>query len=561
VAVGGERLIHDETRPLSRSLWLRALEEFSRLRGKAALREIGPHFLEPEMLGVWAEVLRGAQSPAAIFSQLSLGESLPGEPAWRSFREQGGTWMGEIQWSTHDTPNAQELVAEALRSEVETLPALVGFRGRATLVSAGKDFRIEVQVEDLRRPFWRSAALAAGLPLAYAAAQTLGSDWQPRDGLTALGIGAATTTAVVFLQWDARRRRESRVQSLRIMALERESSLRRERPREISRPHAEPILAAQYRIGEQLGVGGSGAVWHAIRLRDGVPVAIKLIRTGVAHDVRATDRLRREAEALGLAWHPHVVEIYESGILPSGVAYLAMERLYGESLAERLLRTGPLDYAETRRVALELSEALTAIHSAGLVHRDIKPGNLFLHRGRPSAEGAGAAGDDTTDLENAALASADIPPSGTSRTRRETIKVIDFGVARISWAETRLTRSGTRIGTVGYAAPEQERGDDVDGRADLYAVGITLRECLTGVGPPGGLDAEAPRRAPLPVPFEFDELITSLTQVDPAGRPRSARDFRDWVLRLPEVSEADGDLVEGPESPDRPSPRPKAANR
>jgi len=508
------------------------------------------------------------------------------------------TFRAEIRFSAEDSPQQKRLIAEALRTEAETLPRLLEYGSRATLVASGPNFEVQVRVRGSRYGAAAVGTFALVTFLSLIAYRTsLGHGIDSNTWLIAGGLCSLTLLVGLALRSDENRRRQSRVQSLRILALERESNLRRERPREISRPQGEPILAGQYRIGEPLGFGGSGAVWRAIRLKDGVPVALKLIRAGVAHDVRATDRLRREAEALGLAWHPNVVEIYESGLLVSGVAYLAMERLYGESLAERLLRAGPVSYAEGRRIALELADALIAIHSAGVVHRDIKPANLFLHRGRASEEGEAsdeAPGEPSLDRvspDEARLSEFEAddsgagevgldspkptrsPPSGTSRTRA-TLKLIDFGVARITWAETRLTRSGMRIGTLGYAAPEQERGEDVDGRADLYAAGITLLECLTGRSPPGhsslgqnSLMQDSLANVVL-LPAEFAALIASLTQDDPNLRPLSAREFRDRVLRLPKFAGGQpGPLPtsaeeseELPESSDRPSPRPRVVS-
>lgn len=254
------------------------------------------------------------------------------------------------------------------------------------------------------------------------------------------------------------------------------------------------MIAGKYRLGQSLGSGAAGAVWSAIRAGDGKEVALKLIRTAVAHDVRATDRLRREAEALELVWHPHVVEVYESGLLQSGTAFLAMARLFGESLADRLAREGPLDAAEVRTLALQLTDALIAVHSAGVIHRDIKPTNLFLHH---TEEG------------------------------QITLKLIDFGVAHIAWAETRITRSGMRIGTAGYAAPEQEEGAPVTAQADLYSVGITLLECLTGL--PRLPDDLADNPA---IPPAFREIIQRLTRPTPGERFSSARELKESLLAL-----------------------------
>jgi serine/threonine-protein kinase len=289
----------------------------------------------------------------------------------------------------------------------------------------------------------------------------------------------------------------SRAQHIRILALEREGALQKLRVKEISRPHEEPVIAGKYRLSEQLGVGASGAVWKAKRLTDGAFVAIKLLRTALAQDPRATDRLRREAQALGLSWHPHVVEVLDDGLLSSGVAFLVTELLHGETLAQRIRRQGKLPPEEVARWALQATDALMAIHGAGIVHRDVKPGNLFIH-------------------------------SGTSGVER--LKLIDFGVAAVSWAETRLTRHGARVGTPGYAAPEQEDGEEVDARADLFALGQTLKEALSGKVP--ATEESKGAHDLVGLPADWTEVLSRLTATSPTDRYPSARDARDAVALL-----------------------------
>jgi serine/threonine-protein kinase len=324
----------------------------------------------------------------------------------------------------------------------------------------------------------------------------LGASLGQRIGAGVLGaILCIAVTAV--LSRDVHYRAVSRAQHLRIMALEREASLQKLRVKEISRPHEEPVIAGKYRLAEQLGVGASGAVWRAKRLTDGAEVAIKLLRTALAQDPRATDRLRREAQALGLSWHPHVLEVLDDGLLSSGVAFLVTELLVGETLAQRIRRLGRLNQSEVAQWALQATDALMAIHGAGIIHRDVKPENLFIH-------------------------------SGTSGVER--LKLIDFGVAAVSWAETRLTRHGARVGTLGYAAPEQERGDEIDARADLYALGQTLKEALTGEAPP--TDESQQNKAIMGLPSDWSRVLDQLTAPAAADRFASARDARDAIATL-----------------------------
>jgi serine/threonine-protein kinase len=239
---------------------------------------------------------------------------------------------------------------------------------------------------------------------------------------------------------------------VRIHALERTATLRERRERGSLGFQEGLVLAGQYRLTEKVGIGANGTIWEAERLADGELVAVKMLRAAVAHDTIAADRLRREAAALGLAWHPNVVEVYEDGHLPDGTSYLVMERLHGESLAMRLKRVGAMTPEELMPIALQLCDALGAVHAAGIVHRDVKPSNIFLAK-----------------------------ESGSSTLR---VKVLDFGIARVEWAETRLTNANAPLGTPGYMSPEQEQGQEIDHTSDLFGMGGVLYECLTGMAPP-----------------------------------------------------------------------------
>jgi serine/threonine-protein kinase len=216
------------------------------------------------------------------------------------------------------------------------------------------------------------------------------------------------------------------------------------------------VVAGQYRLVSRMGAGASGVIFEATRIGDDMPVAIKLLRAAAAHDVTASDRLRREAEALGLAWHPNVVEVYDHGHLADGTSYLVMELLRGDSLAERIRERGTLTPEKVLPFAIEIADALIAIHAAGVVHRDIKPSNVFLVKDDPvSVSGSG-----------------------------EKVKILDFGIARVEWEEMRITGTGIPLGTPGYMSPEQEQGGMVDARSDLYAFGALVYECLYGEPPP-----------------------------------------------------------------------------
>jgi hypothetical protein len=281
------------------------------------------------------------------------------------------------------------------------------------------------------------------LPVALIA---MGATFAPRwvlwAGIAQLAVGVLGL--VFYLR--SRARAASDAQSHRGALLERLLVLR-EKPagNQAVGDFSGQMIAGRYRVSRRLGTGGSGAVYEAVRSDDDVHVAVKLLRAGAAHDGGASDRLRREAEALGLAWHPNVVEVLEQGRLPDGTSYMVMEYLDGETLQERLDRSGPLALVEFAPMFESVLGALVAIHAAGIVHRDIKPDNVFL------------------------------TSAGT--------KLFDFGIARVEWEEMRLTGQGIPLGTADYMAPEQTRGDEVDARADLYSAAMLACVALSAAKP------------------------------------------------------------------------------
>jgi serine/threonine protein kinase len=278
-----------------------------------------------------------------------------------------------------------------------------------------------------------------------------------------------------------------------------------------------------------MGSGATGVIYEAVRMSDGMPVAIKLLRAAAAHEAVASDRLRREAEALGLAWHPNVVEVIDHGHLPDGTAYLAMELLRGESLAARVQAKGRLSPHELLPIGMQVCEALAAVHAAGVVHRDLKPSNIFL----------------AVDSEG---------PAATER-----VKLLDFGIARVEWEETRITNTGGPLGTPGYMSPEQEAGaGEIDARSDLFSLGAVLFECLVGEPPPpqqtpsglvrmrspgaSGLRLDSgTQKAASVIPPAWRAVIEKAMAVEPAKRFADARSFAQALRALGEdVAEANG---------------------
>jgi serine/threonine-protein kinase len=206
-------------------------------------------------------------------------------------------------------------------------------------------------------------------------------------------------------------------------------------------------LEGRYRIEAQLGDGGVGRVYRARHLRLDRPVALKVLHK--QHNERWVSRQRfeREARALGQLSHPHIVTVTDSGI-EGDVPFLVMELLNGHDLTAAL-RAGALSPALACRYALQLLEGLAFVHEHGLVHRDIKPGNVFLEIGEPGAP---------------------------------RVKLLDFGLARlvVPSADASVSRFGEVLGTPAYMAPEQITAEVIDARTDVYAAGLLLFEMIAG---------------------------------------------------------------------------------
>ena len=212
-------------------------------------------------------------------------------------------------------------------------------------------------------------------------------------------------------------------------------------------PQGAPAIAG-YEILEELGHGGMGIVYRARQLKPKRLVAIKVLMPALAANPTARKRFVREAQAMAAIEHEHVVTIYHVGA-EGGLPYLAMQLLHGETLHRRLERDQRLPWQDVVRMGREIADGLSAAHQAGLVHRDIKPGNLWLQEG----------GD------------------------QPAVKILDFGLARAVTANTQLSERGAVVGTPQYMSPEQARGAEVDARSDLFSLGAVLYRAATGALP------------------------------------------------------------------------------
>lgn len=210
------------------------------------------------------------------------------------------------------------------------------------------------------------------------------------------------------------------------------------------------VLKDRYHIVNTIGRGGFGAVFQAQDLQTGAVCAVKALRPALIESSEMFNRFKREAKLPSSIGHPNIVEILDSGKSPEGVPFFVMEYLAGEDLAAILRRLGPLPWRRVFQIAVQLCSALGAAHEAGILHRDVKPENVFVSQG----------------------------PTG------DMVKILDFGIAKRTNREgSVITRVGAFIGTPEYMSPEQATGDELDHRVDIYGLGILLYQLIVGEVP------------------------------------------------------------------------------
>jgi len=379
--------LEDETRPVPVATWHKALFAFASRFGQNTIRETWTGVIDPENLGVWTRVLRGTVDPEGALGQLDMlgGDELK-TSRWERIASRPGYWHGRVILSHDPLLERDGLCGLARAAELTSLPAMFGYgRGTVEILPSKASGAAKARTGGLTEEYilkWKVPSARRGplLALGCAAASAPVLFIDPGVVSAAVVVGAGVLAGGLGAAWQAglQRRSESHAQMNRIRALERSVALKEQRERAAVGFFEGSVIAGKYRLGRKLGAGASGVIHQATRLADNAPVAIKLLRAAVAHDTVASDRLRREAEALGLTWHPNVVEVFEHDHLPDGTAYLVMEQLDGESLATLLRRVGVLPAPQVNSIVSQVCDALGAVHAAGVIHRDVKPSNIFL---------------------------------------------------------------------------------------------------------------------------------------------------------------------------------------
>ncbi len=282
---------------------------------------------------------------------------------------------------------------------------------------------------------------------------------------------------------------------------------------------------SRYEMVEKIARGGMADVYRAHDLLLDRPVALKVLFPELSTSETFVERFRREATAAANLSHPNIVSVYDWG-REENTYFIIMELIDGETLGSLIRRRGQLDFDYAAAIAADVASALNYAHRHGVVHRDVKPGNVLI-----AEDGH--------------------------------VKVTDFGIARAQTANEGLTQTGSVMGTATYISPEQAEGRQLDGRSDVYSLGVVLYEMLSGQPPFTGdstvsvalkqVKEQAPALSSLrpDVPKPLEEVVAKAMRKDPETRYATAQDFRADLLRFiqrrpVEASRDAGDLVSGP---------------
>jgi len=521
--------VDNETGWVSQLAAKRALRAIAELLGRDAIRNRGEWVTHPEALGVLVRMLRTSEKPVDAYRYLAqnareatrVGTWEIEERADEKRKKTGDVTSVRVTYRTRtdnqddgaERPDVEgeELLCDARAGELASFPRVWGL-GDATVahetcIAKGGDACIYDVTWINKRSREGVLAGALGGALACGGVMAVTGGWL--SGGVACVLGGVLGGGAGFM-WDrSREERAARIfERNRIAALERGLELRGEMgatPGDLTGT----VLGGKYRIGRKIGSGGIGVVYAAEHVTLGHEVAVKVLRGAAARDGGEIARLRREAYIQVHVEHPNVVRVLDLDQMPDGSIYVVMERLVGRSLADKLAREGLVAPGLAVPVYIDVCRALHAAHKKGVVHRDLKPGNIFLC-------------DDGV------------------------AKVLDFGMSKLASAES-LTQTGYTLGTPEYMAPEQCIGAQVEPRTDIYALGVMMYEALTGELPIVAqnrrelLDLHQrqiptpmrQRRPDLPIPEELDLAVMKCLKKRLNERPKSAAELEAMLAAVP----------------------------
>jgi serine/threonine-protein kinase len=508
-------VLDDETLWLSVAATRRALAAIAVALGEDAVAHRGDWMTHPETLGAYVRLLRVASRPIDAYRYLTGNASETTRVGTFELVE-ASRGRAQIMYRPRAEAAVEQtdrLLCLARRSELEAVPRIWGLSDAGIeelkCLARGDDCcTYALRWSPTRRR--RAPVSAVACSLLCSGAVAASGSWVAAG--IAGTVGALLGAAIGALSDRIGEERAARVfEKNRIAALERGLELKgqfRMPPGDLTGT----VLGGKYRIIRKIGSGGIGAVYAAEHIALGSQVAIKVLRGAAAADASEIARLRREAQVQVSIEHPNVVRVFDLDQMPDGSIYVVMELLRGYSLAERLRENGPLTAGEAIPLFRQVCHALDAAHRLGVVHRDLKPGNIFICEDR-------------------------------------SVKVLDFGMSKLSGAES-LTQDGYTLGTPEYMSPEQCIGAPVDPRADVYAFGVLMYEALTGEIPLRGrhrrelldlhqrtMPAFMRERWPdLQVPHELDAAVMACLAKRAAERPATARVLEQLLAAVPPES-------------------------
>jgi len=503
-------VMDDEMAWISLGAARRALDALGTALGREAIAHCSSWLIHPETLGGYVQMLRVAAEPLDAYRYLTAHASETTRVGTYELRVLG---QGKIEVDyvpVLGTLDEQKdpLLCAARSAELEGVPLFWGLPTavveHSECIAKGDSMcRYQIRWDERgKHQIWLGAS---GGMLATAATVALSGNF------LAMGIGATVGGVfggvIAYLVDRIRRERRARVfEKNRIAALERGLELRGLG----MLPEGDlggTVLGGKYRILHRIGSGGIGAVYAAEHISLAHRVAIKLLRGAAAADAAETARLRREAQVQVSIEHPNVIRTLDLDQTPDGSIYVVMELLHGISLAERL-REGPVPAAQAVYIFVRMCRALEAAHRNGVIHRDLKPGNVFL-------------------------------------CFDSSVKVLDFGMSKLAQAES-LTQEGYTLGTPEYMSPEQCIGAPLDPRSDLYALGVLMYETLTGEIPIQSRNRRdllelhqraipvsmCEKRPDLQIPPELDRIVLACLAKRAGQRPTNAHDLEMRLAQL-----------------------------